>query len=338
MKQRPGNKRSDHYTVMVFPRRGSRVRKYAVTRGRLRQLIAGVSVLGIATIASYFLAIVYVVDYPENNRIRLENTTLKTELHVVEKKVDEIEESISRVKQFDKKLRLITRLNDSSRNIAMGPVSTNGGRGPDYLSMGAGDGIAGSNGDLVSGEVNVLDSDLSFPNLGREESFGLRRIFHRLSEVYSQVYLEEQSVQELSELLRDQQSRLSATPSIWPVKGWVTSSFGYRMSPYTGLRQLHQGLDIATRIGTPIVTPADGVVTFVGTASGFGNLVKISHGYGLETVYGHNSRMLVKLGQRVHRGDAIAEVGNTGRATGPHCHYEVRVYGVPVDPSNYILN
>jgi len=101
---------------------------------------------------------------------------------------------------------------------------------------------------------------------------------------------------------------------------------------------MHKGLDIATRSGTPIIAPADGLVIFAGREGGFGNMVIIDHGYGITTRFGHCSSLESKLGQKVKRGDVIARVGNTGRSTGPHVHYEVAVNGVAVNPSRYILN
>ena len=101
---------------------------------------------------------------------------------------------------------------------------------------------------------------------------------------------------------------------------------------------MHKGLDIATRSGTPIIAPADGLVVFAGREGGFGNMIIIDHGYGITTRFGHCSSLDAKLGQKIKRGDVIARVGNTGRSTGPHVHYEVAVNGVSVNPSRYILN
>ena len=101
---------------------------------------------------------------------------------------------------------------------------------------------------------------------------------------------------------------------------------------------MHNGLDIAAAPGSPIVAPADGVVSFAGYDPGYGKLVSIDHGYGVVTRFGHTSQIFVEVGQRIRRRDVIAAVGNTGRSTGPHLHYEVRVNSVPVDPYNYVLD
>jgi len=143
------------------------------------------------------------------------------------------------------------------------------------------------------------------------------------------------------ELFRDWDSLASlaaATPSGWPVRGWLTSEFGERVSPYTGeIGSLHQGVDLANKLGSPITAAADGLVVQAGwTSGGYGKMVEIVHGYGYVTRYGHCSRLRAAPGQHVHRGDIIAYVGSTGNATGPHVHYEVRLYGVPVNPRAFM--
>ena len=147
---------------------------------------------------------------------------------------------------------------------------------------------------------------------------------------------QEASLQTLIEYFEDKRSLYAATPAVWPIRGWVTSPFGNRISPITGMKQFHEGIDIAAQIGTPVVAPADGVVIKADFESGYGNIVELSHGYGLKTVFGHNSQFNVKPGQHVKRGDIIAYSGNSGSSTGPHVHYEVRVNGLPVNPVRYL--
>jgi len=126
--------------------------------------------------------------------------------------------------------------------------------------------------------------------------------------------------------------------AIRPTKGWISSSFGYRKSPFTDLREFHKGMDIANRKGTPIVATADGIVTFTGYKTLLGRMIKIDHGYGMATLYGHLQKVLKKPGEEVKRGDIIAQMGDSGRCTGPHLHYEVLLNGIPVNPKKYILN
>lgn len=126
-------------------------------------------------------------------------------------------------------------------------------------------------------------------------------------------------------------------PTTWPVYGWITSGFGTRISPMTGKREFHPGLDIAQTIGTEIIAPADGVVKYAGTRTGWGKTILVEHEYGIMTRYAHLDSIKVSIYQRVKKGDIIGRVGNTGYSIGPHLHYEIRVYGTPVDPMNYIL-
>jgi murein DD-endopeptidase MepM/ murein hydrolase activator NlpD len=142
----------------------------------------------------------------------------------------------------------------------------------------------------------------------------------------------------LLQQLEHQSNILASTPSIRPAEGWITSGFGYRKSPFTGRREIHKGLDIANRIGTPIIAPANGVVSFAGKKGTLGNVVILDHGHGLTTRYAHTLKALKKMGERVMRGDIIAQIGNTGRSSGPHLHYEVCINGVAVNPKKYIFN
>lgn len=129
----------------------------------------------------------------------------------------------------------------------------------------------------------------------------------------------------------------SSTPSIWPSKGVITSTFGSRVDPVYGGGAFHEGLDIADDFGTPVVATAAGVITFAGyTDGGYGNLVEIDHGNGIVTRYGHNSTLLVSEGMQVRQGQPIALMGSTGKSTGAHVHYEVRVNGNPVDPMVFL--
>lgn len=143
-------------------------------------------------------------------------------------------------------------------------------------------------------------------------------------------------LQEIKSEIAARDSVKRATPSIWPLAGRITSNFGYRRSPASRGSTNHKGIDIAAPRGTPIKATADGVVTFSGVKSGYGNVVIIRHGYGYTTLYGHNSRNLVKVGEKVKKGQVIALCGSTGISTGPHVHYEVWVNGRPVDPRRFL--
>ena len=188
------------------------------------------------------------------------------------------------------------------------------------------------------GGVSSGTFDAEYLPLHRQELL-TQKIRAFLKQIESSVRLEEVQQQELLQILSDRRDLLASTPSMWPVRGRISSHFGVRNSPF---RQqgvdFHRGIDIAAPIGTPVYAPAKGVVAFAGVQGGYGNVIFVKHRGGLSTRYGHLDKILVKEGQKVERGDIIGHVGNTGRSTGPHLHYEVRVGGVSVNPMKYIVS
>lgn len=148
----------------------------------------------------------------------------------------------------------------------------------------------------------------------------------------------EQNLETLLDLLERQWEIFSRTPTGRPAPGRISSGYGWRRSPFTGRREFHRGMDIATYRGAPVTAPADGVVKFSGRRGGLGKVLVIDHGHGIVTRYGHLSKIYKKPGDRVKRGDLVARVGNTGRSTGPHLHYEIRVGGKAVNPRKFMFN
>ncbi len=182
-----------------------------------------------------------------------------------------------------------------------------------------------------------LESETPVPQEWSQESY-FDELSAKLDTQKETLALEQLSLEETLAILTDQTSLLAGTPSLKPARGWITSGFGPRISPWNGQPQIHEGVDIAARPGTQIIAPADGIVTFAGLMTEFGKALVIDHGYRTITRYGHTSAIYVTPGQKVKRGDVIASVGSTGRATGPHLHYEVIKDGKPIDPLNYILD
>ena len=147
----------------------------------------------------------------------------------------------------------------------------------------------------------------------------------------------EKNLGSLVSVLESQAARLASTPTIWPTQGWVSSPFGYRIDPFTGKRTFHRGIDIATNFGNPVVAAADGSVIEARFDKFYGRTVIISHGNGMVTQYCHLEKYTVAPGQKIRRGDILGYVGKTGKALGPHLHYEVRINDTAVNPYNYIL-
>lgn len=309
------------YTVMLIPERSSRVKKWIIPTHLVRWVVSLVVVFILGGLITSFMTLRYIAKKGQFQQALLKNHYLEGQLEKLRNKVSTADATIVRIQNFEQKLRMVANLDQQHPAGGIGPISDE----EEQILL---------HGDLDS-KNPVLASSKDIP---KEYSYKTRSLELTIEGLRRKATLQEQSLQELYELIKDQQAVLSSKPSIWPVRGWVTSRFGYRISPFTGLRQMHEGIDISAHAGTQVISPADGVIARVGTDPGYGKLITVNHGYGVVTRYGHNSEVLVRVGQRIRRGSPIAKVGNTGRATGPHLHYEIRVNGIPVNPTRYILN
>lgn len=213
-----------------------------------------------------------------------------------------VSQDLQRVQRFDSKLRMMM-------NMEKDPAEVGGAPG---------------------------DFSRAYLPLHRQE-LAARKMQDFLSHLSESVRLEEVRQQDLLRALRENREALASMPSIWPVVGFISSSFGGRSSPFGGGGQFHKGLDISNRMGTPVLAPAQGAVILAARDGAYGNSVEINHGGGIVTKYGHMQRWAVQPGQWVKRGEIIGYIGMSGRTTGPHLHYEVRLNGVPVNPMRYIL-
>jgi murein DD-endopeptidase MepM/ murein hydrolase activator NlpD len=179
-----------------------------------------------------------------------------------------------------------------------------------------------------------LDTELA---LAERHNSLLRDMHAQVSVLKRAAGQKQQDLETLLSGVEAQRNLLARTPTILPAKGWISSRFGYRKSPFGGRREFHKGVDIAAKNRSPVVATADGVVTFSGAKAAYGKTIVIDHGHGIITSYAHLSKTLVKAGRHVKRGDTVGLVGSTGRSTGPHLHYEVRLNGMPVNPQKYVL-
>lgn len=176
------------------------------------------------------------------------------------------------------------------------------------------------------------------PDFSRDPANRINEVAQDLAKVLAALDDRKRKLGLLETLIMERDLTKHTRPDGWPLRsgGIVTSDFGYRRHPITGRRSMHQGIDISGKTGTAILAMADGLVVFAGRKQGYGNIVEIRHGNGLETWYAHNQRNLVSEGDLVQRGQEIATLGSTGRSTGPHVHFEVRKNGVPVNPRTYL--
>jgi murein DD-endopeptidase MepM/ murein hydrolase activator NlpD len=295
-----------------------RIPRWRITLGRTAPAIHGGLLVLLAFLGAYAF-----VQMREGRIVKGENVRLRNRLEAVDERVDALARLVERVGQFDARIRKATMLSDPERNLAMGPV---GGAVNEQGGTPAGDVLARTTADLKRDLLGPSGADRAF-----------RLIEERVQLVGEQAQDTETSVRGLQLYLEDQQSLLSATPSLNPARGWRTSGFGFRVDPYTGLKAMHSGVDISTEMGREVIAPGDALVTFVGPQGAYGNVVILDHGHGLTSVFGHLSESHVKVGDEVKRGAVVAAVGNSGRSTGPHLHYEIRLNGVPQDPDRFIL-
>jgi len=233
---------------------------------------------------------------------------LKTEMTGILTELEHNRVLISHISQVDEKFRKLLKLGDRKQVMIYNGVNGPAEEDDNYFSQ-----VLQENNDELVNKIN-----------------------QNLKETTGAAAQQSASFQEINSYLNKQRSILAATPSIWPIKGWITSGFGKRASPLTGEPGRHYGVDIANEVGSPIRATADGLVVYAGWETGYGRVVVIEHGYGFSTRYGHCSVIDVKVGDTVKRGQVISYVGSTGRSTGSHLHYEVRIHGVPVDPEKYL--
>ncbi|HUT41379.1 MAG TPA: M23 family metallopeptidase [Gammaproteobacteria bacterium] len=198
---------------------------------------------------------------------------------------------------------------------------------------------------LVSqGDLDVAEFDFeTVPAVGGPEGgaegspVGFSDILTMLDSLDAEMADREQKLSVLESLLMNRSLSERVMPAGRPIgEGWLSSRFGKRNDPFTGKQEFHKGLDFAGKKGSGVVAVGDGVVSWSGRRSGYGNLVEVTHGNGYVTRYGHNERNLVKLGDTVKKGQQIALMGSTGRSTGPHVHFEVRRNGKAVNPAKYL--
>lgn len=288
-----------NYTILLIPEGSHKVRRFMIGRKWLYSLATA---LGVILLFGSFLLLDYFrtnVDRSELKRLRVQNQSQQNELREFANRLEDVRKEMVILAQNDAKMRALAKINQPSGT-------------PENIQVGIG-----------GPPENAPESDMS--NLQQQ-----------IDQIRASIDLRRESQEEIRGFLTEQSSLLSSKPSGWPARGWLTSNFGIRKSPFSNKRTMHEGIDIAARVGTPVYATAAGIVSQAQVENGYGKLIVIDHGYGYKTFYGHNSKLMVKVGQRVKRGDLIASSGNTGTSTGPHVHYEVRLNGVPLNPRKFI--
>ena len=329
----------ERYSLIVVSDETAPIRRFDVQKKMVRRALQG----GVALLALLLLATVdYVrvrIDHVELERLREETAAQQAKIDAFDDTVAQVESELAQVREFERKVRMIANLPGSAAAGGNEVVGVGGatGESPSDLS-----GLAGGGVDVhalppaeTGGGAARKASEKAGAAAADDRVSALREEARKLGFVASQRGL---SLQELVEQLEDKHQRLASSPAVWPTKGWLTSRFGTRISPFTGKRQFHSGVDIAGAPGTDVVATAAGKVVYAGNKGPMGKTVIIDHGWGVRTQYGHNDELTVKRGQQVERGMVIAKLGNSGRSTGPHLHYTVEVRGKTVNPLDYIFD
>jgi murein DD-endopeptidase MepM/ murein hydrolase activator NlpD len=347
----------DHYSVMLVVDEKSPVKRFQLAKARVRQAVAAVGVfVAIIAIAAWDYTRVR-ADNAELADLRVEVEEQREQIQRFERTLGDTKTELEAVRELERKVRIIANLpgavgigGEGITELAppVGPEEApagfpNGARtdGEHGLLPPAGVpvdlGPYGNNGS-ASETSGVAPEVLKREALTTEAARHVSALTGKAEELTAGADARNDSLEKLITQLEAKRHRLASMPSIWPAKGWMTSRFGPRVSPFTGRRQLHAGIDIAARSGSPINAPARGRVSSVGSRGPLGNNLMLDHGFGVRTFYGHAEEIFVKVGDEVERGEKIASVGSSGRSTGPHLHYAVQINGKATDPLDYIFD
>jgi murein DD-endopeptidase MepM/ murein hydrolase activator NlpD len=290
---------NEFYTLIVVPHAKARFRKFQVSVKLTKWVLTACGVLGLMLVGILAHYTWIAVEVAEVRRLRVENLALAAKARAYEENAGQLQAKVLQLQSVVTKLGLMAGVEERVPEESVGGV-----------------------GGLSRAETLPPSVDIA-------------STLQSLDSTVSQ--LSDKS-KHLETYFKDQKELLASTPSIWPLRGYLSASFGNRIDPFTGLRDFHPGIDVSVPRGTKVLAPADGVVVFCGLRAGYGNAMMIDHGFGVVTRYGHLDGFNARPGQRVKRGDVIAFSGNTGRSTAPHLHYEVWVNDQMRNPIEFIID
>jgi murein DD-endopeptidase MepM/ murein hydrolase activator NlpD len=297
------------WTLVLVPHGSEPSRIVELSYGVLRLLAGTVGGIVVMALMAGYATISHTTDLSRTARLKQENASLAKEIGELHGRLSTLADTLTRISQRDSRIRILANLDPIDPQVQEAGIGGPAAPAPELAMAGV---------SSVARRTADIRVDLS-------------ALIRRANLLAS-------SFKEAADSLTVHTARLAATPSIMPTQGWLSSAFSaMRVHPILHLARPHEGIDVSAPMGSPIEAPAAGVVTDAGWETGYGNTIKIDHGFGIQTKFAHCSKLMVKIGQRVQRGQRIALVGNSGLATGPHLHYEVLVKGRPVDPLKYVL-
>ncbi len=306
MKRGNCKKTDSRVSLMLIPHSGAGVKVLSLRRFYLKLLLLAACIIASA---AFVLAFAFKT-HRENSELKTSISTLsdinKRQLDLLAHRASQIEDIKLRGDEFDLQIRsFMQKYREITDNY-------------------------------ISGRMATVMADRSGTSIDRAFLEDLKELEALLKSLQESSFVEDEGKNVLIETEKEIKDFLASMPTLIPLKGEITSNFGWRKDPITKLSSYHDGIDIAGNYGATIVASGDGKVVFAGKTKVYGNTVIIDHGHGISTLYGHASRILIKNGQTVRKGQAIALVGNTGRSTGTHLHFGVLVNGTPVDPMKYL--
>ena len=317
------------YTILIASQKTAKVKKFILSPLTLK-IAAGT--LGILIIISGFMAYNYMIfktKVTELQSLRAEARAQQAEIHSFMGKISILEEQLDKLKEMEKQVEQdLKEVIELKKNKKVTPKVPKKNTAQEKTSPIITQEHVEKPSFFRKEEVSILD---------KERNRLVSRLHYDLLDLRQEFSQRGKKLKELQEFLQAQKSFLLATPSLWPIFGRISSGFGdTRLFPSSGGTRPHKGIDISAPSGTMIVAPADGVVNFAGRESEYGRLISLDHGHGYTTMFGHLQDLSVKTGEKVKKGQAIGTVGMSGNSTGPHLHYEVRIYGSPVNPARYL--
>jgi len=296
------------WTLVLVPHGAEPSRIVEVSYGVLRVAASAAAGFLVLVLLAGYATVSHTTDLSRTARLQQENETLAREIGELNGRLSTLADTLTRISQRDARIRVLANLEPIDPQVQAAGIG--GPAGVTSLGLAGMTGIA-----RRSAEVRI-----------------------DLSALIRRANLLAFSFKEAADTLAYHSARLAATPSIMPTQGWLSSAFSsMRAHPILHIARPHEGIDVSAPMGSPIEAPAAGVVSEARWEAGYGNTITIDHGFGIETKFAHASKILVRPGQKVARGERIALVGNSGLSTGPHLHYEVHVKGRPVDPLKYVL-
>lgn len=302
-------RKKDLWTLMLVPHRGGKVKRLTISKFIF---FSGIILTGIILTILFF----FIIDYKQIKskitvleELKRVNKEQQEKIVSLAKKVESFNETLKKLEELENKLRNLAGVSEAKSVIKKGGF---GRGGPERDSLGN---------KLGQKDPSTLTNQMEekFPLLEKEAQTRMK------------------GFQYVEKVIIQKKELFASTPNIFPVQGWLSSKFGWRIDPFTYKRAFHYGIDISAPWGTSIRASAQGKVIFTGWDDGYGLTIKINNGYGYSTIYGHLSKILVKKGVWVNKGDIIGRLGSTGRSTGPHLHFEVHKNKKAIDPLSLMV-